>query len=244
MRELLRVGMAAAEAAAAGGASHPTPLRAVSPPQLTAQRLTEAMHRLDADAISALATATLQTMGAATAWTAVFMPALIGIGEHWEATGCGVEVEHLTTGILESALRRHIDRRLTSTGPVLLAAAPGEGHTIPLTALAAALADADTTTLLIGALPAQALLDALARLQPEVTVLWARSPDVADTDWLKQATVSSPGRVHPAGPGWPTVQGHEHLPDLANALRTLLPPERTIVPGQFHHPDDLWPTDI
>ena len=167
--------------------------------------LTDAMHALDADAVAVLVAEVLAQAGAAGAWTGLLAPALTVIGEHWERTGCGVEVEHLTSGVIEAALRRHARAahpELSSQPPVLLAAAPGEGHTLPLTALAAALADCGTSSVLLGDLPSAALADAMRRLRPRATVLWARSPEVADPACLRHAQVVTDTALHPAGPGW------------------------------------------
>ncbi|MFH0245575.1 MerR family transcriptional regulator [Streptomyces sp. HK10] len=224
MRTLVRRGVPAADAARAVGAAGPPDARA------GAAELTEAMHALDTAAVQAVVSAALTRLGAAGAWTTVLAPALAAIGDHWEETGRGVEVEHVTSGIVESALRRHAQDRAAvlppapgASGPVLLAAAPAEHHTLPLTALAAALAEEGRTVLLAGDLPAPALTDALVRARPGAVVLWARSPETADLSWLRTALETVPVPVHPAGPGWPPAIPGTAAPlhDLPGALAAL-----------------------
>jgi DNA-binding transcriptional MerR regulator len=242
MRDLVRVGVAAAAAAAAVGAEQGEPAPGAGS-RITAERLTGAMHRLDVDAIGALASAALHTLGAATAWVRVFAPALVAVGEQWETTGCGVEVEHLTSGILEAALRRHVHRMAAPPvreGAIALAAVPGEAHTLPLTALAAALAEKGCASVLVGDLPAKALRDAVTRLQPTAVVMWSRMRGSADPDWLQAVTAACDTPFHPAGPGWPADFDPGYLASLPSALGSLVPPN-VPVPRALHDASDLWP---
>ncbi|MCI0382845.1 MerR family transcriptional regulator [Streptomyces sp. CNQ085] len=235
MRTLIRRGVPAADAARAVGA-----VGTVGLPDVRAgtAELTEAMHALDAVAVQTAVSAALARLGAAEAWATVLAPALAAIGEHWEETGRGVEVEHVTSGIVESSLRRHAQDRAAALppvpggrnsgtrAPVLLAAAPAEHHMLPLTALAAALAEEGRTALQTGDLPAPALTDALVRVRPGAVVLWARSHRTADLSWLRTAleAVPAPVPVHPAGPGWPRCIPGAAAPlhDLPGALAALL----------------------
>ncbi len=90
------------------------------------------------------------------------MPVLVGIGERYESTHRFIEVEHLisrsVTEVLGSIRRPSSDQ----VPRVLLAAADEELHTLPLEALAAALAQAGVATRLLGArVPPEALSDAV-----------------------------------------------------------------------------------
>jgi hypothetical protein len=88
---------------------------------------------------------------------------------------------------------------------VLLACSPDEQHTLPLEALAAALAERGVASRLLGArVPANALREALARTAPAAALIWAHSPAMADRD---QIAVAAGARPRPAlvaacGPGW------------------------------------------
>lgn len=246
MRSLLEQGIAPADAARAllagavlarSAAAHDEPSASGEPTDVPhperVRALTQAMHALDADTIALLTADALAILGAVNAWTRVFTPALTAIGKHWQRTERGVDVEHLTSGIMEAALRHHAQRTADATdeaAPVLLAAAPAEAHTLPLTALAAALAERHTPAILLGGLPARSLGDAIARLQPRATVLWARAASTADPSHLQHILAASPGPLdlHPAGPGWsladlPAGTGTV-LRDLPQAVRVLRRP--------------------
>lgn len=229
VRELLGRGVAPADAARAvlGSALAPQPTAAGTPVAQTVGELTAAMHRLDVRTVTGLVTAALDSHDVATTWRGLLAPALVGIGEHWAATGCGVEVEHMTSGVLEAALRRRTELvLLAGTRPtVLLASCPDERHTLPLVALAAALADEGRLALVLGDLPTRALVDAVRRVRPDTVVLWARSREVADVECLRRALAASGACVHPAGPGWDRGRlpagADRHLADLADALAAL-----------------------
>lgn len=244
MRKLVHSGVAAAAAAGAVGALPAAGLAAGGTARVTAEQLTDAMHRMDAEAIRTLAFRALHGLGAATAWVRVLAPALVGIGEHWEATGCGVEIEHLTSGVLEAALRHHTHRLPAScgrAGTVVLVAVPGEQHTLPLTALAAALAENGCSSQLLGDLPDEALRAAVDRLSPSAVVVWSRTHALSDPDRLRALADACRTTFHPAGPGWPASFGADHLAGLPSALETLLPPAPRGVTA-LHDPGDLWPS--
>ncbi|MEU5834015.1 MerR family transcriptional regulator [Streptomyces diacarni] len=220
MLHLVREGVAAAEAARAVSAGPPPDSTGSVP--VSAQDLRAAMDAFDPEAVTRLAAAALARQGAALAWTTVFAPALVAIGEHWDKTGCGVETEHMTSGLLEAALRQHAQAHAPNPSAqaplVLLAATSDEQHTLPLTALAAALADRSYTSVLLGSLPSRYLIEAISRTQPHATVLWARDPATADTGMLQDAASSASAPVYPAGPGWPCSPCTGHA---ASVLQTL-----------------------
>ncbi|GAA4673833.1 MerR family transcriptional regulator [Streptomyces chumphonensis] len=233
MLDLLRQGVAAADAARV---VRTAPAADPTPPDVAVGDLLTAMRALDAPALTRLAGAALRRHGAAGAWTAVFAPALVAVGDHWDATGCGVETEHLASGILEAALRGHL-AVLAAEGrrpPVLLATAPGEHHTLPMTALAAALAERGQSSVLTGYLPGRALADAVATVRPHAVVLWARRAATADVALLARTARAGPAPVHPAGPGWPTPPADAacapllaNLPDAVRALTVRAPAPRS-----------------
>ncbi|WP_209339416.1 MerR family transcriptional regulator [Streptomyces montanisoli] len=225
MIALVDRGVAAAQAAHAVSASPARrPLE-----QVDARDLIAAMNALDPQAVTRLAAAALYQRGAQCAWTGVFTPALMDIGQRWEATGCGVECEHVTSGILEAALRQYAGAGVTvqeRCPPVLLAAATEEAHTLPLTALSAALADRGRRSLLVGSLPGPHLAAAIRRTQPCATVVWAHARETADAGLLDLARACTAAPVHPAGPGWPDDDARlpRTLTSLADAVRTLTVP--------------------
>jgi hypothetical protein len=153
------------------------------------------------------------------AWNEVIMPVLIGIGERYEATRRFVEVEHLISRAVTEVLGS-VARPDSGLSPrVLLAAADEEQHTLPLEALAAALAEAGVPARLLGArVPPSALADAITRTGPEVLILWSQTPSTGEVTQLTRIA----GADHPplliaaAGPGWPA-----DLPDGVFRLTTL-----------------------
>ncbi|GGS93801.1 MerR family transcriptional regulator [Streptomyces chromofuscus] len=167
--------------------------------------LARAAVRLDAPAVDELLTAAVDRHGVVGAWQDVMMPVLHAVGRKWETSGDRyVEVEHLLSWHVSTALRR-ATRRVDSPaappepapapapGPVVLACVPGEQHTLALEALTAALSERDVPARMFGAaVPAEALTAAVRRLGPTVVVLWAQA----------RSTASAPLAAHIAGTGW------------------------------------------
>jgi hypothetical protein len=104
---------------------------------------------------------------------------------------------------------------------VILASAPDELHDIPMTVLAAALAEHGVPALHLGArTPGRALRDAVTRVRPEVLALWAQDPGRAKVPPLP-ALRPSPALVL-CGPGWPDGHGDQALArDLADAVNLV-----------------------
>jgi DNA-binding transcriptional MerR regulator len=193
-----------------------------------ARGLARAAIRLDANAIREILDEALKTRGVVGTWDRVVMPVLIGIGERYEATQRLIEVEHLTSRCVSEAFAV-IARPPSRQAPkVLLACADEEQHTLPLEALAAALAEAEAPSRLLGArVPPAALAEAVARTGPAAVVVWSQMPRTAEPTQLTRLLVG-PGRplvVAAAGPGW----SHRDLPpevavlgSLTEALRVVL----------------------
>jgi hypothetical protein len=156
------------------------------------------VHRLFGDAVTAY--------GVRAAWDTMAMPVLQSIGERWRVTGDGVDVEHAfsesVTGVLRgvtSSLRRPRNVR-----PVVLACAEGDYHTLPLHALAAALAEEGVGVRLLGVgMPSAALVAAVRRTGPATVFLYARLAvwDVQVLDLLPRQRPAP--RLVVGGPGWP-----------------------------------------
>ncbi|HEY1914721.1 MAG TPA: MerR family transcriptional regulator [Streptosporangiaceae bacterium] len=224
MRELIRNGMPAAQAAAlitAGPATRPQ-FAAL------AGRLRAAADVMNAGYIAAIVQAALLRYGTVLAWKEIITPVLIEAGTRWQQHGDGVDREHVLSGTTDAVLRAHAHYTLESGPggpPVLLLAAPGERHTLPLTALVAALAERGTVAVALAELPAVDLRNALGRLQPRKAVLWARSRETASLATLG-SLMQEGRRVYAAGPGWQAAAlpaGVRHVATLAAALRALGP---------------------
>ncbi|GID32667.1 MerR family transcriptional regulator [Paractinoplanes brasiliensis] len=238
MRRLTAQGVAPAEAAAwarrtpldgapPGAARHgggnAIPLGAVG---AAARGLGRAAMRLDAPAMRDILEMVIEERGVIGAWTDVIMPVLVGVGERYEATQRFVEVEHLLSRAVTEALGS-VPRPGSLRSPqVLLAAADEEQHTLPLEALAAALAEAGIPARLYGArVPPTALADAIERTGPTVVVLWSQTPVSSDPAQLEQVAAGphAPLLVAAAGPGWaePLPPGVVQLTDLTTAVETV-----------------------
>lgn len=171
-----------------------------------ARGLARAAMSLDADTVSGLLGAAVTRSGVGPTWERLLRPLLLAIGERWQHTGDGVEVEHLlchcATGVLQAlpAVRPPGTLR-----PVLLACIPDEAHELPLVALAAALREQRVSTRLLGAdTPRQALFSAVRRTGPAALVLWSQTGQGADPVLFSGVPRLRPPTVLvAAGPGWP-----------------------------------------
>lgn len=145
-----------------------------------------------------------------------------------------IEVEHLLSWHVSSALRRAAARRAPTAGSgvSLLACTPGESHTLALEALAAGLAGQGLPVRMFGAaLPVEAMEEAVRRTGPAAVVLWAQSRSTASRalvarvesiEWGVRGARRRPV-VLVAGPGWAGQLPSRtlHPSGLAEALDVL-----------------------
>lgn len=208
------VSQAASAAQGRDGGGQAIPLGQASP---AARGLARAAMRLDAPVMRAIFEEEVAERGVIAAWDDVAVPVLIGIGERYQATQRFVEVEHLISRCVSEVLGAV--PRPGSAARVLLAAADEEQHTLPLEALAAALAQAGVASRLLGArVPPRALEDAVTRTGPAAVVLWSHTAGTGDVGQLARV-VEHPHRpllLAAGGPGWPGV-----LPGGVAQLTTL-----------------------
>ncbi|MFC9328445.1 MerR family transcriptional regulator [Kitasatospora sp. NPDC057015] len=220
------------------GGGNTLPVGAVRP---ECRGLARAAVRLDTPEVARILRAVVDDLGPVAAWTEVMMPALRAAGRKWAAEGERyVEVEHLLSWHVSSALRRVADRPgpLRVGPPVLLAGMPAELHTLPLEAVAAGLAERGLPFRMFGpAVPPEALLEAVRRTGPAAVMLWSQARPTADRALARRAAQTVWGgrgsRAHPllltAGPGWSgarTLQGALRPRDLPGAVDLL---ERLLV---------------
>lgn len=182
----------------------PTPPAAPARSEELVRGLTRAGLALDLEGVVGLVSRQLETQGVAATWERVLVPALVAAGARWESTGEGVDVEHLLSQGIATALQRSLPLAPEPPRPVLLACAPDDQHELPLRALAAALAEAGTGSRLLGAaVPVDALHAAVRRTGASVVVLWAQRPDTADLAALDVPPARPRTAVVVGGPGWP-----------------------------------------
>ncbi len=190
-----------------------------------ARGLARAAMRLDSGAIGETIAHALATDGVIATWDGLLRPVLAGIGERHAVTAGLIEVEHLMSRCVSEAFAA-VARDHPATGParILLSCADEEQHTLPLEALAAALAEAGVSYRMLGArVPVEALVDAVTRTGPAAVVLWSHTRATADPQQLA-ALLAAPRRpllALAAGPGWRAdtlPAGVVHPVDLSEAI--------------------------
>lgn len=167
--------------------------------------LARAAMALDATTVRGALERSVRELGVIPAWEDVLSPVLVAIGERWAATGEGIEVEHLLAETATSVLRGATQAPEPRNGrPVLLACTPGELHSLPLSALAAALAEHGIgVRLLGGSLPGRALAAAVRRTGPAALMVWSQLLEHADVAVLERLPLLRPPvAVLAGGIGW------------------------------------------
>jgi DNA-binding transcriptional MerR regulator len=240
MLGLTRSGVAVAEAARLshlGDAGPPSDAPVPQPPGRPArpsgavgsvEDLLRAADGLDQSTTGRILADSLRVRGVLATWTDLVAPVLRRVGEQFVRTADGIEVEHVVTESVRAALGDVVrrDRRWARVRPVLIAAADGEQHVLPLHALAAALAELGRPSVLLGAsVPTAALAAAVARVGPAAVFLWSQTPTTAGAIGPTGPALPA-GRRPPVlvvgGPGWarrPPGWATARADDLPTALR-------------------------
>ncbi|MBK9738094.1 MAG: MerR family transcriptional regulator [Actinobacteria bacterium] len=168
--------------------------------------LARAAQTLDTAACAALIGRSLDHRGVVATWDEVLVPVLCAIGEKWKDTGRGVEIEHALSATIQDCLSAVVrtQPQTVNSRAVLLACAPDEMHSLPLWAVAAALAERKIYARIMGSgLPVVALVQAVHRLGPAAVFVWARIPGSADAAALADLPSFRPAAtVLIGGPGW------------------------------------------
>jgi hypothetical protein len=167
--------------------------------------LGRAALRLDALGARDIVTGTVGERGVAGAWNDVLRPVLVAVGARAASGTDLVEVEHILSGCI-SAVFASVPRPSCDT-PVrlLLSCADEEQHSLPIEALAAALAQRGIPTRVLGArVPPGAVRATVRRTGPAAVLLWAHTPATADPKQLDELVTGRgrPTLVVAAGPGW------------------------------------------
>jgi hypothetical protein len=110
---------------------------------------------------------------------------------------------------------------------VLLACAAAEQHSLPLYALAAALAECSVSARMLGAaLPYASLAAAVRRTGPAAVFLWSQVPGAGDPAALPDLRRRRPGaRLLLGGPGWPQdglPEGSRLIGNLPDAVTEVM----------------------
>lgn len=223
LRDLCASGMAIAEAARLVRADRDRPTS--SPPagpdvpgafELAFERIIDAVHAFDPDAIEHEVARAMYLGNAQEVFERVFAPAMQRVGDLWHDERITVAQEHLTSGIIENASR--VMARLAQPSEprwrVLLACVEEEDHVIPLYGLAIQMAGWGIRSIDLGArTPAQAVADAAQRLNPDGVAL---SVSVF-SDAARAAAVVDAYAAACAGVPW--FVGGSGVPALAEHIR-------------------------
>lgn len=157
--------------------------------------LARAVLALDTLGAHTILTDQIELVGPLQVWEDVVRPVMNAIATRWAATGRGVEVKHLLSETVATTFA-HAEMAAPpprSTATVLLAAAPGEHHYLPLRILAAVLRHRGVrTTVLDGDVPQAALTATITRTGPRAVLLWAQLDANADLATLDRLPVSRP----------------------------------------------------
>jgi DNA-binding transcriptional MerR regulator len=194
-----------------------------------ARGLARAAVRLDSAKMRKILEDAIEADDVVATWDNVLRPVLVGIGKRHLVTRSLVDVEHLlsrTSSEVLGAVPRPASA-ITRAG-ILLACTDEEQHSLPLEALAAALAQTGVACRILGArVPPAALIDSVRRTGPSVVVLWAHTAETADVNQLR-GLLAGPRRpllVLAGGPGWDP----ESLPSdvvmpvsLSDAMRLVM----------------------
>ena len=171
--------------------------------------IVNAAHALDRHLVETFLRNEIEEHGVVDAWQNIITPVLVAIGKAWEESGKGIEVEHMFTEIIKRILRESIVeiKKPVNAHPVLLASVGEEMHTIPLHALAAALAERSIESNFLGArTPIEALSGMVKRSAPPAIFLWAQLPQNADPKYFQDIPAIRPApRIILGGPGWSQI---------------------------------------
>jgi hypothetical protein len=186
-----------------------------------ARGLARAALALDEQQISETIRAALIRDGSVRTWEELLVPVLSGLGNRFEHTGTCVEAEHLlSVGVIAEFSRRTADLPgQVQHRAVLLASAEDEQHSLPLHALAAALAERGIDSRVLGPdLPYFALAAAVRRTGPGVVFLWSQVAATGDPAMLPDLFPRRPGtRLILGGPGW----DRDRIPVSARVVGSL-----------------------
>ena len=169
----------------------------------------------------------IEKYGVIASWSEVIVPLLFLVGDEWEKTQKGIEVEHLLTEILKSVFREKSSTlsEPCNPRPVLLASVGEEMHSLALHALASALAEKNISTYFLGArTPLEALNGVITRSAPPAIFLWAQLPHNGDPRFYTDIPAIRPApRVIIGGPGWGIESDCQvaHVTDLSQACAEI-----------------------
>ena len=191
-----------------------------------ARGLARAASALDSHMCRHIITQSIAQVGVVCTWEDLLVPVLRGVGEKWEASGTGIEVEHVLSAAIQGAFGAFIASAPMGTNPrpIMLVGSNQEVHQLPLWALGAALSERGVRTQLLGAgMPVPALGVAIRQSGPAAVFIWSQIGD-SDLGELEQLPRCRPKvEVVVGGPGWRGTAPHgvEISTSLTHACESL-----------------------
>lgn len=232
MRRLISSGVAPVDAAEqAKSHTGEMPMTALMEKFELREDFVKALHRaaniLDAPFVEAALRKDIAEHGVVTTWSEVIVPLLVIVGNEWEKTGAGIEVEHMLSELLKRVMREGVGpiQNPKNAKPVLLAAVGEEVHCLALHALAAALAERGIESFYLGARTPLEAIDAMVRRSaPPAIFLWAQLKQNGEEKFFREIPAIRPApRVILGGPGWDLEEGTDvtFVHDLALACSEI-----------------------
>ena len=194
---------------------------------VVAKGLIRAATSLDPIACNAIISRAIKQRGVIKTWNEVISPVLVAVGEKWATTNRGIEVEHLLSDQIVLAFMQYANSlsEPINARPVLLATAPDDLHSLPLYAVAAALAEKQIGSRNLGArIPHETLVSAMERIGPSAVLVWSQTSGIADPVRLAGLPHLRPiAKIFAGGPGWqePLPPGVGKVSSLAEAVNSL-----------------------
>lgn len=187
MRRHMAEGMAAAEAAALvlAAAAEGERDRPAFAPERARRALAEALERLDEPAAQEVLDRLVATVTVETLLSAVILPFLHELGEHWQRGEISVAEEHFASNVIRGRLLGLARGWGGGAGPIgLLACLPGEQHELGLIAFGIALRSHGWRVVYLGAdTPLDTVERSVGTLEPALLVVsasgWERVAPVA-----------------------------------------------------------------
>lgn len=171
----------------------------------SARGLARAATALDSQACQELIARGIESDGVAGTWNQLIVPVLRGVGERWQSSGKGIEIEHVLSAAVQSALSAVVASAssFVNARPVLLVGANNERHQLPLWAVAASAAERNIRTLMLGqGMPIEALAEAISKTGPAAAFVWSQIGPT-DISELESLPATRPAvKLIAGGPGW------------------------------------------
>jgi hypothetical protein len=197
-------------------------------PKIIIRGLLRAANMLDSSTCHSIIGNLLETKGVIWTWNTVLVPSLKILGEKWESSGEGIDVEHLLSDAIEGQFRIISGSNFepVNARPVILACTSHELHTLTIFAIAAGLAEHKISCRVLGArMPAESLVTACKKIGPSAILVWSQTRGTAEPEIWNQLTDqrAAPLAKVAAGPGWvEQLPNNVTVPrDLASTLMVL-----------------------